>query len=246
MKRKYLFISSITIMLISIVVICFVHLRSIAQPQGSTNSRSVIELFTSEGCSSCPAADKLVAEIQQNHTDVLVLCYHVDYWNHLGWKDTYSSAKNTARQRYYTGIFKLDGAYTPQAVINGEQECVGSDKGTLLHAINNKALSATSDLRINAIIKGKSIEVNCTAEKTDNNIVVCLVQKQASTHVKNGENEGRILNHINLVRDFKIATGKQISFELPEGVDKSNIFVAALLQDKKTGNISGYNTSEIK
>src|SRR6478609_5145412 len=91
---------------------------------------ALIELFTSEGCSSCPAAEEVLEEIQKNYSakNVLVLGYHVDYWNKLGWKDTFSNASFTQRQEYYSNIFRLNNIYTPQAVVNGEKEFLGSNK----------------------------------------------------------------------------------------------------------------------
>src|SRR5437868_13384373 len=79
---------------------------------------AVIELFTSEGCSSCPPADELLAEVKKQHADknVLVLSYHVDYWDRLGWKDPFSSGSNTDRQNYYAELFELNSIYTPQVV----------------------------------------------------------------------------------------------------------------------------------
>src|SRR6187549_315711 len=101
---------------------------------------ALIELFTSEGCSSCPAADDVIEEIQKKYSDknVLVLGYHVDYWNKLGWKDIFSDASFTQRQEYYSNIFRLNNIYTPQAIINGKKEFLGSDKSKLISSIEEQ------------------------------------------------------------------------------------------------------------
>src|SRR3569623_712974 len=95
-----------------------------------SNDFTLFELFTSEGCSSCPAADKTLADIQHlyENKNVLILAYHVDYWNSLGWKDAFCTERNTQRQEYYAQIFKLNANYTPQVVVNGRKQFVGSDR----------------------------------------------------------------------------------------------------------------------
>src|ERR1700685_382630 len=99
----------------------------------------LIELFTSEGCSSCPPADALVARIQEenNNKPVYILSFHVDYWNHLGWKDPFSSAAFSDRQKNYANRLNLQSVYTPQVVVNGQTEFVGSDEDRMKNAIEN-------------------------------------------------------------------------------------------------------------
>src|SRR6187551_4135793 len=101
---------------------------------------ALIELFTSEGCSSCPPADEALEEIQKKYSDkdVLVLSYHVDYWNKLGWKDIFSDASFTQRQEYYSNIFRLNSIYTPQVVVNGKKEFLGSNKSKLISSVEEQ------------------------------------------------------------------------------------------------------------
>src|SRR3954452_5453128 len=90
---------------------------------------AVIELFTSEGCSSCPPADELVSRLlSENKQNIYILSFHVDYWNRLGWKDSFSDPAFSARQKQYANYLSLDGVYTPQIVVNGEHQFVGSDE----------------------------------------------------------------------------------------------------------------------
>ena len=111
---------------------------------------AVVELFTSEGCSSCPAADAAVARLlAKNNEQVYVLAYHVDYWNKLGWKDSFSKAEYSQRQSGYAAQFKLNSTYTPQIVVNGSSEFVGSDERKLKSNVEKKLLEALpSDLSI--------------------------------------------------------------------------------------------------
>src|SRR6187551_1483077 len=106
---------------------------------------ALVELFTSEGCSSCPAADEVLEEIQKKYNDknVLVLSYHVDYWDKLGWKDIFSDPSFTQRQEYYSNIFRLNSIYTPQVVVNGRKEFLGSDKSKIISSIEEQ-LNETS------------------------------------------------------------------------------------------------------
>ncbi|MES2112408.1 MAG: DUF1223 domain-containing protein [Bacteroidota bacterium] len=106
---------------------------------------AVIELFTSEGCSSCPSADALVARVEKEATDkpVYILAYHVDYWNRLGWKDAFTSPEYSARQSQYADWLNLSSVYTPQIVVNGRKEFVGSEEGTLRNAIKSDLEIAT-------------------------------------------------------------------------------------------------------
>src|ERR1700709_1958776 len=100
---------------------------------------AVVELFTSEGCSSCPAADDVVAKVQNENNDkpVYILAYHVDYWNRLGWKDVFSDAAYSKRQNQYAAWLNLESIYTPQVVVNGNKEFVGSQESTLRSVIKD-------------------------------------------------------------------------------------------------------------
>jgi hypothetical protein len=248
MKEK-IAISIITAVLMCIAVILFVPTGR-SQVSKPVQGYTLIELFTSEGCSSCPAADKLMRELQEQYGDhLLVLCYHVDYWNYLGWKDRYSSHANTEKQEYYARIFHLQSAYTPQAVVNGNKEYVGSDRSALLTEIEHGSLPDNGNIHIHARQEGSNIEVTGQMSAKDEGIraFICLVQKQAATTVRNGENSGRTLSHINLVLDFTQMSGTNSnhSFRLPEKLSNRDLFVAAYLQNIKTGAIIAYTRSDI-
>jgi hypothetical protein len=126
----------------------FFVLTLISITASAQSSPVIVELFTSQGCSSCPSADKNLAEIvenaERNHEPVYGLSFHVDYWNHLGWKDPYSNRAFTERQRNYAKLMNSESIYTPQIVINGENEFVGSNvksiRGTIAAELASKKI----------------------------------------------------------------------------------------------------------
>ena len=203
---------------------------------------AVVELFTSEGCSSCPAADEAVIDIANRYkTNVFILGFHVDYWNYLGWKDAFSNAGYSERQKQYAAAFSLNSIYTPQIVVNGETEFVGSDKNKLQKNIEKElSNNTTSSIELSAReTDDKKILVNVkTGNQPNGKINIALVQLKAQSNVAGGENAGRQLHHINIVRDFKTtdATGKQASviLNLPAGLLKKDCNVIAFIQDKNT------------
>jgi hypothetical protein len=209
---------------------------------------AVIELFTSEGCSSCPAADDVVAAAAKNYPqNVFVLGFHVDYWNRLGWKDEYSSAAYTDRQQQYAALFALSGIYTPQVVVNGKEEFVGSDRNKLDKAIKSE-LNVNTAVAIqlsSAVSNNTAVSVQYTTNADDkNNLHIALVQMQAVTNVRRGENSGRTLSHINIVRDFKTVdlakekTGN-VSFNIPKSLTADQFKIIAFTQDKMNYHITG-------
>ena len=166
---------------------------------------AVVELFTSEGCSSCPPADELVKNIQRDDRtgQIYVLAFHVDYWDHQGWKDKFSEKEFSNRQIQYAGWLNLQTLYTPQAVVNGATEHVGSDKASVLKAISTGlAQEATSKLEMKAWIEDNQIYVEYQAITDDKSseLVLTLIQKSAQVSVKAGENMGRSLSHVQVVR----------------------------------------------
>ena len=167
---------------------------------------AVVELFTSEGCSSCPAADRAVEELQKQYPgNVYVIAFHIDYWNRLGWTDEFSKREYTTRQNEYAARFKSESVYTPQVVINGQYEFVGSDKAQLQSvtaAELKKPLSAEIELTAQAK-DNKTISVEYKTNAVDGELHIALTQNEATTNVKRGENGGRKLHHINIVLDYK-------------------------------------------
>jgi hypothetical protein len=211
---------------------------------------AVIELFTSEGCSSCPPADKLIAKLQKESDGkpVYILAYHVDYWNRLGWKDAFSDHAYSVRQEKYAKWLNVQSVYTPEAIINGREELVGSEEGTLRKFVNNHlgkisstnlTLSASKDEMGNV-----GLQYKFDGLKDDNSLIIALVQKNAVSVIKNGENKGRTLSHVQIVRNMITKNighkneGSE-SINIPEALKTQHLEVIALIQNNETGEISG-------
>jgi hypothetical protein len=219
------------------------------KPTAPNKGFAVIELFTSEGCSSCPPADELVSRIQKEYKDqpVYILAFHVDYWNRLGWRDVFSSADYSARQSEYAKYLNLSQVYTPQIVVNGKKEFVGSEEGTLRNAIKTDLQKPTSTQITLSDIKtdqGKAT-LHYQTEGNGNNslLLLALVEKSAQSNVKGGENKGRILSHVQIIRqlDKVILTngrGTQ-SIALPKDFNAQKWEIIALIQNTQTGEIIG-------
>jgi hypothetical protein len=210
---------------------------------------AVVELFTSEGCSSCPPADELVAKIQKESNDkpVYILAFHVDYWNRLGWKDVFSSADYSKRQQDYAGYLHLQSVYTPQIVVNGKTEFVGSEEGTLRNAIKSslqKTPETTLTLTVAAADQNQATIKYATGETDNTNaLFVAVLQKNAQTKVERGENGGRTLSHVQIVRKLqKVAlngNSGEIKVLLPKGFDKQSWEIIGFLQNTADGAING-------
>ncbi|MDR4894716.1 MULTISPECIES: DUF1223 domain-containing protein [unclassified Chryseobacterium] len=222
--------------------------KTIVQQASENNGFAVLELFTSEGCSSCPPADELMGKIQKEYKDepVYLLSYHVDYWNRLGWKDRFSTAENSQRQQQYSRILHSQ-VYTPQLVVNGQKEFVGSDEGNIKNAIQEALFAAKkTNVELSANVSQNKIEVQYKTSSLDpqSMLLVNLVEKHSSTQVGKGENEGRHLHHWQIVhQQNQISLNKQqggtTTFKLPEGFSPESWEVIAFIQNIKTGKISG-------
>lgn len=207
---------------------------------------AVVELFTSEGCSSCPAADAVLAKIEKESEGkpVYILAYHVDYWNRLGWKDIFSSADYSHRQGRYATWLNLKSIYTPQVIVNGHTEFVGSQEGTLRNAIRNSLDSAPKAELVLTNIKTDDNQATfkySTDRGAGNSLLLALVQKNAITVVKGGENGGRTLSHVQIVTKIEkvglTASAGETNIALPKGFRASGYEVIALVQNPKNGEI---------
>ena len=215
--------------------------KNITINNAADNGFAVVELFTSEGCSSCPPADDAVARLLKEYSNnVFILGYHVDYWDNLGWKDAFSSAAYSNRQRDYARVFNLSSIYTPQVVVNGEEQFVGSDNAKLHNAIN-KDLKQTENesLNISAKAENNHVTVSYNTKNTGANLNVALVQLAVQSQVKRGENSGATLHHVNVVRSLQTISLKNSSgniiLSLPNGVMAKDCNVIAFTQN--AGNL---------
>lgn len=217
----------------------------------------LVELFTSEGCSSCPPADRTLMFLQMNqpvrNAKIIALGFHVDYWDYLGWKDKFSSAQFSSRQREYVQAFRLDSSYTPQMVVDGESEFVGSNLQNASNFIEAaaKKQKATVNLTINGGQIGVAVDkMPSTAAST---VYLAVAEHELSTKVRGGENRGSDLAHPAVVRYLKaignIKNGKlesALSVDIPksdEWVSKNLSYVVFIQQDetKKIDGVGAIN-----
>ena len=213
----------------------------------TSNPVVVLELFTSQGCSSCPAADILLeAELKKQNSNTIALAYHVDYWNYLGWEDPFSKPEFAERQRAYASRFKSRRVYTPQLVVDGKSEFVGSDAAKFARAIESARQGTSSQVAISfsdkAIEDGKLIiSYEAVGLPKGAELHFALIRNRATTIIEAGENEGLKLVNTNIVihlQTRKEAIGKE-TFLLPSNVLPSELSLVAFAQEPHLGPIVG-------
>jgi hypothetical protein len=213
----------------------------------------VVELFTSEGCSSCPPADELLGHLRQDlsakSVQVIPLGFHVDYWNSLGWKDRFSSAEFTQRQEQYARALKVDGPYTPEMVVDGEVEFVGNNAGQAQRTIRQQASELeTAQVKIApAGADQLTIEVKGAASSSGTALVMlAITEDNLSTQVGSGENGGRTLHHAAVVRELQelgmlhngiMAT--TVPLKLEKDWKRSDLRAVVFVQNGPSGKIEG-------
>jgi hypothetical protein len=232
-------------------------LLSYAADSANAGAPVLIELFTSEGCSSCPPADRLLVDLDRTQpvsgADLIVLSEHVDYWNSLGWQDPWSSAFFTERQNSYSDQFKLRSVYTPQLVVNGEAEASGNDWGQAKKACEKALSEQKIPVRISAItLDGGTLHAHLETDALPDSIhkadlYVVLALDHAESQVKAGENSGRKLAHVSVVQSLnKVgslekgkAFTKDVQLKLNSKSDPSNLRVIAFVQEPGPGKVLG-------
>jgi hypothetical protein len=224
---------------------------------GASSSPVVVELFTSQGCSTCPPADRLLTQLGSGGEvgQVIALAYHVDYWNRLGWTDPFSAAEWSARQAKYGRALHVDGIYTPQVVVNGRSECVGSKRDEVMRQIA-AAQSAEPEGKVSiaaAAVTGRNlvVKVDARVERAghDLDLWVALTQSGLTTAVNAGENKAATLHDDFVVRQLKKAfsvSGKpgaersgEVKIAIDSKWDASQLAVVAFLQNPSTLAIEG-------
>jgi hypothetical protein len=171
-----------------------------AAPAATGESRpAVVELFTSEGCSSCPPAEAYVGELVRRR-GVLALTYHVDYWDDLGWRDRFGLPEAVRRQRNYARTLRLSSVYTPQVVIDGQGDFVGSDRVSIDRALtrNRSGVAVAVAVRDGEVL----VDLGMQADAAPSDVVLVAYQRSAVSPIGRGENAGRTLNEFNVVREF--------------------------------------------
>src|SRR5579862_4074261 len=229
-------------------------LNCVAADNGTPRIPVLLELFTSEGCSSCPPADRLLETLDQKQpvaaADLIVLSEHVDYWDRLGWKDPYSSSLYTARQQEYTNKYNLDGLYTPQLVVDGRYGLVGSDEREVTDAIKKAIRERKVPIAISkASHDGNQVTAHIELRGDQNFkggrgvLFVAIADNRAESHVARGENSGRSLTHVAVTRvlkqvgiiDLDSDTAKDVVLSVQSGATGSRL--VAFVQDPKSGHV---------
>jgi len=212
----------------------------------------LVELFTSEGCSSCPPADRLLATLSTNQpiaaADIIVLEEHVDYWDGIGWKDRFSSSTFTDRQNLYAPRLGFDSPYTPQMVIDGRYQFVGNDASRATAAIAKSTTKHKASLNLSsANIQGRQITASVSSSSTlpNGDLYAALVQPSATTQVRGGENGGHKLEHVSIARSFRRIGRTQdlarsaLTFTLtaPSDIAPANLRLVVFAQQPSQGQV---------
>ena len=224
----------------------------------------LVELFTSEGCSSCPPADAWLQQLDTSQpiagAQAIVLSEHVDYWNHDGWKDPYSSSLFTDRQSHYVRALGLSSPYTPQVIVGGKSELRLNDPQQVSHVFMDAGKAPQIPVSIGTInIEGNSpallrahIEVDGTGEKRNGDIYAVVALDHAVSQVLRGENGGRRLSHVAVAQEFvkigKLEKGKTFTQEfqakLNVGTDPRNLRLVVFVQEPELGRVLGSAVQE--
>jgi hypothetical protein len=225
----------------------------LAQAPISAPTPVVIELFTSEGCSSCPPADRLLAELDRDQpvsgVQLIVLSEHVDYWNTLGWIDPYSSHQFSERQQRYGEALHIPDVYTPQAVVDGRDQVVGNSSPKLQAAVELARRQKKIPLRLAVIRNDKGIHVELHAMENaprGTEVYIVLAEDSVASKVSAGENGGHMLTHTAVVRSLmkagKLSAGGDAGIVLDLKTSASwgnHLRVIAFLAEHDGGKIVG-------
>lgn len=215
----------------SIAALAFAALALQAATASARPVRNVVELFTSQGCSSCPPADRAFSSVTSNN-GILGLAWHVDYWDRLGWKDTFSSAQATSRQRAYGG-----GVFTPQVIVNGDTLASSASSTSGI----SSALGGTLPVRVDITATGKGVVVEAAAGGGSANLVLVKFYNNKTVAITRGENTGKSVNYRHPVigsRTIGKWNGKAVSVTLKPGECGGGVGCAVLLQ-RGVGRILG-------
>ena len=225
-----------------------------AEPPGVV----VVELFTSEGCSSCPSADRVMTQIvdqqAKSKAPVYGLVFHVDYWDRLGWPDRFASRRHTERQQLYARVLENDRVYTPQMIVNGRTEFVGSNAKLADRAIG-QSREAAAKVAVQASLQrlgdGK-VRVHYDLDQVVAGAVVnvAIVETDLTTNVRRGENSGETLRHANAVRAWETVDPKSkrdgdVELTVPKDLRADHSRAIVYVQSRETMEILGANQTDV-
>jgi hypothetical protein len=229
----------VSLIFVTVVLSGFAEPHSSAQAQ----SRAVIELFTSQGCSSCPAADQLLGELAKD-TSLVAVSVPISYWDYLGWKDTLADPRHTARQKGYAYARGDGQVYTPQVVVNGNIHVLGSDRTAIEQAITKSRKHGAMTLQPVRLVLADgriNVDVPGSAEGRGAEVWLCGLMRTATVAIGRGENQGRTVTYHNVVRRWlKLGdwTGRANSWNVPlqaleqDGIDRAAVLVQSGTAEK--------------
>jgi hypothetical protein len=245
----------------------YIHAASLPAAPSRDDSRGrpvLVELFTSEGCSSCPPADALLERLDRSQqvggADLVVLSEHVDYWNDIGWRDPYSSHEYSERQSAYAAQFGLRSIYTPQMIVDGHFELVGSDERRATQAIKEAAKASKARVSISfGAIDDKAITVHVEAgplpsssDKQSAGVFLAIADNSDESQVSGGENAGRRLQHVAVLRkltrigavDAAAEFSRDINLDL-RSKNHGNLRIVVIVQEADAGRVWGAGLARI-
>jgi|HubBroStandDraft_6_1064221.scaffolds.fasta_scaffold35005_2 hypothetical protein len=267
-RRWFSLIGFVAISFLTMLSIRYLAAASaISGPSSDGTSRIpvLVELFTSEGCSSCPPADALLEKLDRSQpiggAELVVLSEHVDYWNDNGWKDPYSSHEFSARQGDYARRFHLNGPYTPQMVVDGDMELVGSDEWRAFRVIKNAIKTAKLPVALSSIHRedNKTLALHIEVGPSDSSgrrapaqVLISLADNIAQSSVRGGENSGRTLKHVAVVRNLTLVGtidnagmfSKDVTVNT-ENTDQRDLRIIAIVQERGVGRVLGVGSDRI-
>jgi len=235
-----------------------------AQPPHANRTPVLVELFTSEGCSSCPPADALLAKLNHDqpiqNAEIIILEEHVDYWDDLGWHDRFSSHQYTERQSQYSARLGVDGVYTPQMIVDGTDQFVGNDSFHAQRFITNAAQKTKLNLSVShPVVDAHKISSSVSLPGSSPSqpyadLYAALVDPSDTTDVRNGENGGRRLQHAGVVRSLqRIGTLKDLnagalnfSLNAPTDAKLADMRVVVFAQQSNQGHVLGVVATDVK
>jgi hypothetical protein len=263
-----------SVIILAVISFLAIHSAPRLRAEGTSGSRSatndlrtpvLVELFTSEGCSDCPPADQLLQKFDQSQpvadAEVIVLSEHVDYWDHDGWRDPYSSHQYSERQSSYASQFRLSSIYTPQMVVDGRFQFVGSDERQAIAAIEKATGAEKVPVRISSITLGArgivtmhvyagALPSSIGAKTAD--VVIGTADESDESHVSSGENARRTLRHISVLRSLtRVATVNQsggFSGDVRVNLNPASagsLRLVAIIQEPEVGKVLGVGSAHI-
>jgi hypothetical protein len=225
----------------------------------TTRTPVLVELFTSEGCSSCPPADALLEKLDRSQpisgAELIVLSEHVDYWNDIGWKDPYSSREYSERQSAYAAQFGLGGIYTPQMVVDGRYELVGSDEQQAIRAVEKAVKVEKIQLMLSLFhtedpnklgVRVETGPLPSSLATKSANVFLAVADESDESRVTRGENAGRTLKHVAVLRDLvpvgKVSRTENFSRNVTLNLDIGNrrdLRIVGIIQEPAAGRVLG-------